>query len=302
MLDSRMKTFMVVAERKNFSRAADYLRISQPAVSIQIQQLEDTLGVKLFKRYEKEITLTPAGKVLLDYAQRISVLADEATREINRLQNEVRGSLRLGATLTIGEYLLPAIMGAFKQKFPEVDFLLEVENTQTIENMLSQHEIDLALVEGPITNKRLIEQEFMTDEMLVLFAPGHRWAGRDIVSWDEFTKEKLILREPGSGTRKVIENAVTGMGKKLGELNVFMEMGSTQAIKALVKENLGVTVLSKLTVQEELAAGSLKAAALEGCSLKRTFRFLLFKEQVPSLACEHFMKFCKEYIAGNIEK
>jgi len=301
MLDTRMKTFMMVAEKRNFSKAAAHLHISQPAVSVQIQQLEKDYGAKLFKRYEKEISLTPAGQILLGYAYRLAGLADEAVREINRLENQVKGPLRLGATLTVGEYLLPSVIGAFKLRFPQVEFLLEVANTQTIENMLLEHNIDLALVEGPLTSEqRLEQQELMSDELLVVFSPGHQWVGNSSVTWDQLLNEKLILREPGSGTRKVFENAVLNMGKQLDQLNIFMQMGSTQAIKALIKENLGVTVLSKLTVQEELELGSLRGVRLAGCTLSRSFRFVTIKEHLPTLVCEHFIDFCRKYVSTEV--
>ncbi len=296
MFDSRLKTFIAVAENKNFSKAAAYLHLSQPAVSVQIQQLEEEYGTRLFKRWEKEVTLTPAGEVLLGYAYRILGLYKEAAREINRLEKQVRGPLHLGATLTIGEYLLPPVMGAFKQQFPQVDILLRVANTQLIEKMVKGRQIDLALVEGPLATGGLTEENLMSDELVLVCAPEHRWAGQETISWGELKLEKLLLREPGSGTREVFEAALENSGRSVNDLTIFMELGSTQAIKALVRENLGVTVISRLTVKEELAAGTLKALTFSDRPIVRSLRFVYLEGQVSSLVCESFMQFCQNYV------
>lgn len=296
MPDERLKTFLAVARCGNLTHAAKELFISQPAVTLQIHKLEDEYKEALFYRKERGVELTPAGHILYEYAKRIDHLYDEASEEINALSGKMRGMLRVGATLTIGEYVLPSVMGRFKTAYPLVDILLEVENTQRVVELVTSGLFDCGLVEGPVDNGLIRTENLSADELIIVCSPKHRFADTNNVLLEDILYEQFIMREPGSGTRKVFEDALIQSGRDVEKLKILMQLGSTQAIKALVSQNLGLSVLSQWTVREELKAGTLCRINIPEINLKRLFNFIFKRDSRLSLITRRFVQACRESV------
>lgn len=294
MADERLKTFLAVVRCGSLTQAAKELYISQPAVTLQIHKLENEYKEALFYRKERGVELTPAGKVLYEYAKRIDRIYDEASEEIGALSGKMRGMLRIGATLTIGEYVLPSVMGQFKTAYPQVDILLEVENTQKVVELVASGLFDCGLVEGPFDNGLIRAEKLSDDELVMVCSPRHRLADASDVLLEDILREQFIMREPGSGTRRVFEDALVQAGHDVAKLKILMQLGSTQAIKALVSQNLGLSVLSQWTVKEELQTGTLCRINIPEINLKRLFNFIFKRDSRLSLITRRFVQACRE--------
>ncbi|NLO89451.1 MAG: LysR family transcriptional regulator [Clostridia bacterium] len=300
---SKLTVFATVAENKSFSKAARELYISQPAVSLTIQKLENELGVTLFNRTEQGVELTHAGMVLYKYARKILDLTTEAETEINRINGIIKGKLTLGATLTIGEYILPEIIGGFKQLFPEVEVLLHVQNTEVIVEKLLLGHYDLALIEGLCDNPRIQKKKFLDDEIVLIASNDHPWSKKGTVTIEEVCRSNLILREPGSGTRLITERALAKAGVDLNKLNILMELGSSEAIKASVASNLGVAFISKWTLQKELKLELLKIIKIKDFKIPRSFNIITDRNRsVLTHTAKEFIKYCKGQGKSIIQK
>ncbi len=293
-MDDKLRVFLAVVRCGSLTGAARELYLSQPAVSKQIRRLEAQHNATLFRRHERGVELTEAGRLLAGHAERIAAIEATASAELAALSGEQAGSLKLGATLTLGEYVLPPIIGRFKQSHPLVDIWLEVENTARVLDDVISGRYDCGLIEGPARH-HLARFERLADDYLVVVASGHHPLARaTTLELAEVLAEPWIMREPGSGTRRVFEAALRAAGAEPTELTLLMQLGSTQAIKALVAANLGLSVLSVRTVEEELANGRLAALPLPALDLHRTFRFVFAQGSRPSPAVRRFQRFCLE--------
>ena len=255
MLNDSIRVFLTVVEKKSFSKAAKALFLTQPAVSFQIQMLEEYYGTRLFDRVSRNIVLTEAGHMLLKYANEMSNLQQELEKEMQDLTANIKGKLKIGASTTIGEYIAPYILGAFKQMYPEVQLSLEVANSEDIEAAVHDTTLDIGLIESSLIGKDLEAIPFLQDKMMLITPPDHPWAKTDSISVFELDKYPFISREKGSGTRVEMEQHLKKAGFSANNLNVIMELGSSSAIKAAVESNLGISILSKWTVQAEAKAG-----------------------------------------------
>lgn len=295
MLDHfSLRTFYVVAKEKSFGKTATILCLSQPAVSHQIHSLEEYLEIKLFNRIKGEVSLTPAGKILFNYAEQILALYQQAEKEIEKLTESVRGQLVIGASTTIGQYFLPIILGKFKDLYPKIEIFLTNANTEVICSQLLNNLIDLGLVEAPVKHKDILVEKFIEDELVVITSLKHRWLEEKEIDKEEFKKEPIILREPGSGTRKVIENRLNKAGINLADLNIKMELGSSESIKAAVEAGLGIAIVSQWAVLKEKKLNSLKILRIKGVSFKRDFTIILKQGQFKTKIMEQFLNFLKE--------
>lgn len=294
MADERLNTFIVAARCGNLTQAAKQLGISQPAVTLQIHKLESDYRSTLFYRKERGVELTEAGKLLYAYSERISRLYDEAAEELEALNSEMRGYLRIGATLTLGEYVLPSVIGQYKLEYPNVGILLEVENTARIIEQVAAGTLDCGVVEGPFENGLIRAEKLDDDELMVVCSPQHRLAGQTVSSLDEILNQPFIMREPGSGTRRVFEDALVQAGADPSQLQILMQLGSTQAIKALAAQNIGLSVLSKHTVVTDIQNGVLSSIEVTGLDLRRCFSFVFKKDTRLSLMAKRFVLLCRE--------
>ncbi len=269
MENFRLKVFRVVATRLNFSRAAEELLLTQPAVTQQIKALENEYGVALFDRVGGHISLTASGKALLPYALRLKEISDEASVAVANASGTLGGQLAVGASQTIGQYLLPAMVAGFLRENPHVSVSARSGNTDAILAALTEHTIDLALIEGPAARKDVRTQPFMQDYMVLVVPASHEWAEQEVDS-SALKQVPLLTREFGSGSRRVVERALNKAGIKLRDLKIRMELDSTEGLLSAVEAGLGVAFVSRWAVRNQLALGTLKIARVRGVNLSRT--------------------------------
>ena len=295
MEDHKLRVFCAVAETKSFSKASELIHLTQPAVSLQIQAMEELYETRLFDRSGNSINLTPAGEILYKRAKEILALYAEAQHNISEITGAIKGSLSIGASSTIGNYLLPHIIAAFKKKVPQVNISLVVSNTKTITERLNAGEIDIALVEGDVSKQRFSVETLISDELVVTMSPAHPWAERRSLSAIELTKEPLILREEGSGTRQIILKHLEEHGIKLDQLKIALVMGSTEAIKGAVEEGLGVSIMSGWAVRKWIKLGLLKVATFKDLKFHRNFTIISPKRNYSTHTAKEFLNFLKVY-------
>ncbi|MDR1604231.1 MAG: LysR family transcriptional regulator [Gracilibacteraceae bacterium] len=275
LLEQQLQVFKEVAEVKNITLAAKKLHMSQPSISIQIQNLEQEYGAKFLDRTNKGVTLTQAGEVFYQHICKVLDIMGEATGKIKDLTEDQRGLIHVGATLTIGEYVLPHILEYLNEVRPEIDFRAKIANTEIIAQDVLEKRIHIGLVEGPVhVNKELIVQGFWQDELVVVTPYHHPWANRPNIALAELAGERMITREQGSGTRRVMELALEERGLDPGQLNVTMELGSTQAVKQVVAAGLGIAIISALTVTQECKQHQLRMIKIRDCQLSRPLSVL----------------------------
>jgi len=295
MEDHKLRVFCAVAETKSFSKASELIHLTQPAVSLQIQAMEELYETRLFDRSGNTINLTPAGEILYKRAKEILALYSEAQQNISEITGAIKGSLSIGASSTIGNYLLPHIIAAFKKKVPQVNISLVVSNTKTITEKLNAGEIDIALVEGDVSKQRFSVETLISDDLVVVMSPAHPWAERRNLPAIELTKEPLILREEGSGTRQIILKHLEEHGIKLDQLKIALVMGSTESIKGAVEEGLGVSIMSGWAVRKWLKQGLLKAATFKDLKFHRTFSIISPKRNYSTHTAKEFLNFLKVF-------
>ena len=268
----RLMVFRAVAEQLSFRKAAEELYLTQPAVSLQIKALEEDLGVQLFDRSGAHITMTPAGRVLLEYAAQVNAHLVQAEREIAALSGEHVGQLALGASTTIAQYVLPRLLGEFCREHPRVHSTLISGNTEHIVEAVEKQRIALGFIEGPARSREVKTEPFLEDELVLIASTAHELAERNSVSCSEIASIPLLMRERGSGTRHVIEMALEHQGVKRSSLQIVMELDSTEAIKSAVEAGLGIRFVSRWAIAKDLRLGNnFKIVEVEGLSIKRQF-------------------------------
>jgi LysR family transcriptional regulator, transcriptional activator of the cysJI operon len=283
-----LQMFCLVVEEGSISQAARLSYVSQPAVTRQIHQLENYYGALLFDRTDGTMKVTEAGKMLYPYAKTIVHDFKRSKEVIKQAMGEYEITLHLGASFTIGEYLLPSLLGRFKKEIPEMKVTLTIKNTPNVLEDLANDVIDLALVEGLVDNENLIVEKFADDELILICSPEHPWAGK--VKMDELLNERMIMRESGSGTRLVVEN-ILSQHRILEKINGYMELGSTQAIKGAVEAGLGISILPRLTVARELDLGLLKEVDIEGVTIKRNLWLVKKHQRFHKIGVTKFLDF-----------
>lgn len=267
----RLKVFRAVAEHLNFHKAAEHLFLTQPAVTLQIKALEEDLGVRLFDRASGRISLTRQGSTLLGYARKIAALAAEAEREIGCKDGKVSGELSLGVSTTIAQYVLPRLLGAFLAEYPAIQFSLHSGNTSEIVELLLDGKVAIGLIEGPSRDRGIRSEPFMKDE-LVLITPGR--FELDQLSASQFVELALLMREQGSGSRRVVETALENAGFKLKSFKKIIDLDSTEAIKSAVEVGLGIGFVSRWAISKELELGTLEVAHVSGITIIRHFALI----------------------------
>jgi DNA-binding transcriptional LysR family regulator len=275
----RLKVFRAVAERLNFRKAAEQLFLTQPAVTLQIKALESDLGVRLFDRTGGKIALTLQGSVLLDYASKLASIAAEAERQLGCSEGSVSGELALGASTTIAQYVLPRLLGAFQSEYPRIQFSFHSGNTSEVVRCLLNGKVALGLIEGPARERGIRTEPFMEDELVLIAPPPFE---SDRLTSARFLATNLLMREQGSGSRRVVELALEKSGFKLKAFKKVMELDSTEAIKSAVEAGLGVGFVSRWAIVKELELGTLKIAEVAGVRATPHFRSLACPPSVSS--------------------
>lgn len=300
MADRRLQVFHAVARQRSFTKAAEALFMTQPAVTFQIKQLEEHFNTRLFDRGHGHIALTPAGDVVLDYAERILGLSAELDTRVKELTGEVAGALLIGASMTIAEFLLPQVLGEFRARHPKVLPRLVVANSETVESRVAEHTLDLGFIEAPSHVPALVSDVCAEDELLVLCAPSHPLAALKSVKPAQLLKHAFVSREPGSGTREVTDGYFRAEGIAPESLDIVMELGSPEAIKGLVSTGLGFAIMSRATVAKEIRLGQLAALPLAP-RLMRKLSVVYPKERFRSRLANTFIDFAKERLRASAE-
>jgi LysR family transcriptional regulator, transcriptional activator of the cysJI operon len=294
----RLRVFRAVADEMSFRKAAEVLHLSQPAVSQHIHALEEEAGVQLFDRargegHGSQISLTEAGRVLLGYANTAAETMVEARRALAALNHEVVGELRLGASTTVAQYVLPRILGAFLRQYPQVKLSLVSGNTERIVESVAEKKVALGIIEGPAMRRDVKTERMVKDEMVLIVSPNHALALRKgaVITPAELAKLPLLLRERGSGSRRVVERALKKVGIPLRSLGVAMELDSTEAIISGVEAELGVGFVSRWAVGKVLRLGTVRVVAVEGLEIVRDFSFVRLAGSEMRGAAAAFQRF-----------
>ncbi|MES9937626.1 MAG: selenium metabolism-associated LysR family transcriptional regulator [Sedimenticola sp.] len=294
MADRRLQVFHTVARLLSFTKAAETLHMTQPAVTFQVRQLEEYFNTRLFDRTHNRISLTEAGARVYEYADKIFELYAEMENSVREMTGEISGSLTIGASTTIAEYMLPALLGDFKLKYPEVNIHLKVSNTDGIVSMVENNTIDLGVVEAPVANKNLVVEICRPDQLVAIVPPGHPEAEKEQLTYDDLVKYPFICREEGSGTREVINEYLVGVNKGGEGLRVAMELGSPEAVKGAVEAGMGISVVSRATIQKEIKLGTLIPINLNP-GLERPFSFVHQKQKFRARVMEELLEFARDY-------
>ena len=282
-----------MAKHLNFRKAAEELCLTQPAVTLQIKALEQYLGVQLFDRSGARISLTSAGTMLLKYARKIEELETAARAGLSQLAGEQRGDLRIGASLTIAQYILPHLLGAFQQHHPQVRPHVITCNTEHVLEALVAREVSIGFIEGPALRRDVHIETFLEDEIVLMVPPAHEWSERGFIEPEELKHERLIMRERGSGTRRVVERALQTGGVKAKHLNLAMELDSTEGIITAVEAGLGIGFASLWSMSKGLQLGSIRVVPIHGVRITRPLRVAYSLGQEPqgvTLAFLHFLR------------
>jgi DNA-binding transcriptional LysR family regulator len=288
----RLVVFRTVAEQLSFRKAAEELYLTQPAVSLQIKALEEEIGVQLFDRTGAQIALTEAGKVLLGYSQHANALFIQAEQEIAALSGGHAGQLALGASTTIAQYVLPRLLGEYCKENPRVHPTLISGNTEQIVEAVEKQKIELGFIEGPARSREVKSEPFLEDELVLIASTAHEWAERASISVSDLCSAPLLMRERGSGTRRVIEMALERQGIKRNSMRIVMELDSTEAIKSAVEAGLGVGFVSRCAIAKDLRLGTnFKIVAIEGLRIKREFLITYIKGPEPQGLAHQFRRF-----------
>ena len=290
-----LETFCRVADLKNFSRAADDLLLTQPTVSGHILSLEKSLSLRLFDRTRREARLTKAGEVFLRYASKLLTLRKDLLNALSEFSQGIRGELSLGASTIPGEYLLPKLMGDFREDHPHFTLSLKIADTKEIIQDVLQGHVELGVIGAKVNHPSLHYERYEEDEIIVVAPSGHPLARKKRAGFEDLLKEPWIIREEGSGTQMAIENALRKKGKSLKEFNVVMEMGSTSSMKEGVKAGLGLAFISERAVEDELNQGRFSRIAVEGMeSISRQIYIVSHQGRTFSPIGMEFLRFLKK--------
>ena len=286
----QLRTFRIVAQLQSFTRAAETLRLTQPAVSAQVVALERGMKVRLFDRIGKKIVLTEAGRVVLESTEEILRRVEEMQQSLDDLEGLRRGKFMLGASLVVGVYILPEILGRFKQQYPQVDVTLHIEYARQIVEKVAANLIDLGIIgEGlPVVDSRLVVRPFLKDELVVIVSARHPWAKRARISPRELAPEPFIIPEKSLATSEIVLRQLGIAGVRL---NTVMELGNIEAVKKAVEAGLGASIMSRCAIVGEVQRHQLKALRLSGVTLQRDLSFVWRKDRQLSKATEAFLNF-----------
>jgi DNA-binding transcriptional LysR family regulator len=297
MAERRLQVFHAVAKHLSFTKAADALFMTQPAVTFQIRQLEEYFNTRLFDRAQGRITLTPAGVVALEYAERILALSAELDTRLKEMSGVVAGPLLIGASTTIAEFLLPQILGEFKARNSGVVPRLFVANSEAVQARVAERSLDLGFIEGESHLPSLVSDMCCSDELQVVCAPSHPLARLKSAPPKSLPEHAYISREPGSGTREVIDHYLQKAGLALDSLQVVMEASSPEALKGLAATGLGFAIMSRATVVKEVRLGELVQIPLAP-PLLRHLSVVYAKERFHSRLVNGFVEFAKQRLAA----
>jgi len=287
----QLEIFVKVAELGSFSKAAATLFLTQPTVSEHIRTLEDELGVRLLDRLGRGAAVTKAGQLLLVHARRMLAISREARQAMDQFLGRMSGELLVGASTIPGEYVLPALIGRFKEKYPDISITLLIGDSQTVIDWVAEGRAELGVAGARLAHRGVDYKELMPDELVVVVPAAHPWHGRSLITLEELRSEPLLIRERGSGTRAALEAVLAEAGMDLGSFRIVGEMGSTQAIKQAVKAGVGISVVSSRAVEDECKAGLVGCLDVKDLKVTRSFYLATHRERSRSPLAEAFRVF-----------
>lgn len=286
MMVETLRVFVTVVEQSNFSRAAELLNVTQPSVSMHIRNLENEFGAKLLHRSPKFVHPTEAGKILFHHAKQILGLYEKSKEEVNQLKNIVTGNMKVGASFTIGEYILPSILAEYAGQYPFVDIQVMIGNTEEVIQAVRSNQLDIGIIEGEVNYSDVVVESFMQDEMIVVAPTNHPLAKLRIVETDMLQNQVWIFREHGSGTRSYSDRLIHELDLKVKRSFIF---SSNQGVKESVASGLGLAMLSRLAVRKELEAGEITEIPIHGKQFTRSLSIIHGMQPVTSKALEVFL-------------
>lgn len=294
MSDFRLKIFYSVAKNLSFTKAAEELYISQPAVTKNIKELESEYDLTLFIRKGNKIELTDAGKILLFHSEKIMDIYKQIRYDFDSMKENFSGTFQLGASTTLGQYLLPALMSQFHSKHPKIKMSLITANTEVIEKYLIEKKIDLGMVEGKPKNKQLKYIPFLKDEIVAIAHTSQEISKKENLSLDELKKIPLVLRELGSGSLDIIKAAFQLENIQLKDLNIAMHLGSTEGIKSYLTHANTIGFVSIAAVNKDIKKGEFQVIDIEKIDIRRWFYFV-YNQGVPEGNSDLFIKFATSH-------
>ena len=294
----QLEIFCKVIDLKSFSKAGEAVYLTQPTISEHIKFLEEHLGTRLIDRMGKEVIPTKAGEILYGYGKKMLDLRVEAKQAIEDLSGKMTGKIAIGGSNIPGEYVIPHLLGKFKNNYPDISVFLKIGDTKEIIEEVLSHRIEMGVVGAKIQDKRLQYNEFIQDELVLVVPPSHRWASTVSIKPEELQDEPFILRERGSGTRMTMESVFHDVGIHLDTMRIIAEMGSTEAIRQGIKAGVGISILSKRSVEDELRLGMLRQIGIEGLRSFRNFYVVFHRARTKSPLVKVFFHFLMEYSSG----
>ena len=292
----QMESLIYLVEEGSFSRAAKRVFLTQPSLTKHIKNLEEAVNAKIVNRENMGISLTPAGKILYDYARRMLKLRDEAKEKILRAKDNESGNIFVSASTIPATYILPYLLNEFHKLFPDIHAYVQANDSEETLGMILNNQAEIGFIGKKTLNKRLNVEPLWKDTLVLAMPGDHPWRKKDYVILDEVSKEPYIIREMGSATREIMEEyLLKNTDKNLSKFNIVCEMGSSESVKEAIIAGLGVSILSIHAVKRELKQGTLIETPIKGCTIQRYF-YLIYKKQL-SLMHHHklFLKFVTSY-------
>jgi DNA-binding transcriptional LysR family regulator len=290
-MDFRLKIFHTVAQVKSFTKAAEVLNLTQPAITFQIKNLEEEFSTRFFNRDQNRITLTETGKILFRYAEKILDEYEKANDEIEKVTGVLAGEICIGAASLLGKYVLPKLIGMFKQKYPNINIVMLVGDSGHLIQKIQEHTVDLIFVSEPVSLKNFVVKPFIDDEIVVIVHPEHKWAYRNQIEIEDFVNESFIAREYGSGLREVFKNFISSKNISLKNLKMVMTLGSSEALKSAVESGIGYSIISNIAVKREIELGLLKQVPVKEMNLRRRFLIVCPMKQYRKHVIDVFLNF-----------
>jgi DNA-binding transcriptional LysR family regulator len=287
----QIEIFCTLVKLRSFSKTAEALYLTQPTVSGHIKNLETELGIKLLDRLGRRVIPTEEGEVLFRHGQQLLVLRDEMQQELGEVSGKVTGILKIGGSTIPGAYILPSLIGKFRMRHPSISIQLIIADTAKVAEAVLNGDLSLGVIGARIADPRLESHAFSKDELVVIVPSGHPWARRKNIPVEALKGVPFILREEGSGTRRIMEDRLEKAGLLLSDLTSVAIMGSSDAVRQAVKAGLGVSILSIRAVQDDIESGRLAAVRLRGVELDRSFSVILLKGKSRSPLVRTFLDF-----------
>ncbi len=294
MFDFRLKVFDTVAKRLNFTKAATELNITQPAVTKHIKEIERLLNTKLFDRNGTKIKITVSGEILLKYTQKLFNVYRELEFDINQLNQQHKGTLRIGASTTIAQYVLPPLLAAFHKQYEDIKVNLIIQNTEIVEQLLEQKKVDLGSIEGLSKNNSFHYIPFIKDEIVLVARANHPLLKKEYLKIEELLNVPLLMREPGSGTLETIAFALKPLGVNLSNFKTEMQLSTTESIKSYLLHSDCMAFLSVHTLLQELKNNTLSIIDVKNLTIERNFYFIQPQGEQSAIA-DLFLNFANRY-------